>query len=207
MRGRLAIAAGAAALVALPALAQDGGGDHETPDYPILLDGTLSGQGDLQDDEALHSGWLRFPGVMEPWEAFKADVAARTGIVFGGSWGVLYQNYSDVPAGAQRDSVGQKFTLNVSKQLLKAGTPDALTLDVVVEDRGPMGTDLPPLQAGLATGSIVPTAATWATSTSGSPRPTFARTSPGTASSTQSARSSRPTSSMPTRSSTTIASS
>lgn len=161
MRGRLAIAAGAAALVALPALAQDGGGDHETPDYPILLDGTLSGQGDLQDDEALHSGWLRFPGVMEPWEAFKADVAARTGIVFGGSWGVLYQNYSDVPAGAQRDSVGQKFTLNVSKQLLKAGTPDALTLDVVVEDRGPMGTDLPPLQAGLATGSIVPTAATW----------------------------------------------
>ncbi len=34
-------------------------------------------------------------------------------------------------------------------------------LDVVVEDRGPIGTDNPPLQAGILAGSIVPTAATW----------------------------------------------
>lgn len=153
-----ALLAGAAFLAALPAAAQEA---YENPDYPILLDGTLSGQGDLEEGNALHSGWLRFPTLMDPWDAFKERVAARTGIVFGGSWGVLYQNYSDVPPGAERDSVGQKFTLNFSRQMWKAGTPDALTLDVVVEDRGPIGTDRAPLQAGLATGSIVPTAATW----------------------------------------------
>lgn len=161
MRTWIRLLAGAAALAAGPAFAQDAADAYRTADYPILLDGTLSGQGDLEQDEALHSGWFRFPGIMEPWEAFKADVRDKTGIVFGGSWGVLYQNYSDVPPGAQTNSVGQKFTLNLSKQIYKAGTPDAMTLDVVVEDRGPMGTDLPPLQAGLATGSIVPTAATW----------------------------------------------
>ncbi|MFO1210704.1 MAG: carbohydrate porin [Amaricoccus sp.] len=160
MKGRLVLA-GAATLAATAALAQDATPPDGTADYPSLLDGTLSGQGDLEADEALHSGWFRFPTIMDPWDAFKADVAAKTGIVFGGSWGVLYQNYSDVLPGAQQDSVGQKFTLNLSRQMYKAGTPDALTLDVVIEDRGPMGTDLPPLQAGLATGSIVPTAATW----------------------------------------------
>lgn len=161
MRVCLRLAAGAAILAAGPALAQDGADPYGTVDYPILLDGTLSGQGDLEQDAALHSGRFRLPGIMEPWESFKTDIRDRTGIVFGGSWGVLYQNYSDVPAGAASDSVGQKFTLNLSKQIYRAGTPDAMTLDVVVEDRGPMGTDLPPLQAGLATGSIVPTAATW----------------------------------------------
>lgn len=164
MRGRAALACAAALAAApifAPAFAQDTGEGYENPAYPTLLDGTLGGQGDLAEDEALHSGWLRFPTVMEPWDAFKADVKARTGIAFGGSWGVLYQNYSDVPPGARRDSVGQKFTLNLSREMLKAGTPDALSFDLVVEDRGPMGTDLPPLQAGLATGSIVPTAATW----------------------------------------------
>lgn len=140
---------------------------HETlsdPDegaYPLLLDGTLSGGGDLKDDEAPHSGLFRIPSVMEPWERFKGDVRDKTGITFGGSWGVLYQNYSDVPPGAQRDAVGQKFTLNLSRDIIRQGTPEALTFDMVVEDRGPIGTDLAPLQAGLATGSIVPTAATW----------------------------------------------
>lgn len=162
MKGRLAVAAGLAAIAAGPALAQEARASPDgNPDYPTLLDGTLGGQGDLEEDEALHSGWLRFPGIMDPWDNFKADVQAKTGINFGGSWGVLYQNYSDVPPGAQRDSVGQKFTLNFSREMYRAGTPDALSLDVVVEDRGPMGTDLAPLQAGLATGSIVPTAATW----------------------------------------------
>lgn len=75
--------------------------------------------------------------------------------------GGLGQDYSDVPPGAQTESVGQKFTLNVSREMFRAGTPEALSFDLVVEDRGPMGNDLPPLQAGLATGSIMPTAATW----------------------------------------------
>ena len=160
MRRWLGAVGGLAALVAGPALAQDGTEPADEA-YPILLDGTLSGAGDLAEDEALHSGWLRFPTVLEPWERFKADVRDKTGITFGGSWGVLYQNYSDVPPGAQRDAVGQKFTLNFSREMLRAGTPDALSFDLVVEDRGPMGTDNPPLQAGLAAGSIVPTAATW----------------------------------------------
>ena len=77
---------------------------------------------------------------------------------------MLYQNYSEIPSfnpDAERDSVGQKFTLNFSRDMLRRGTPEALTFDLVVEDRGPIGTENPPLQAGLAAGSIVPTAATW----------------------------------------------
>lgn len=161
----LAAAAGLAALAWAPAYAQDAlgqeGGAALDAEYPILLDGTLSGGGDLADDAAPHSGWFRFPTVMAPWESFKERVKDATGITFGGSWGVLYQNYSDVPPGAPRDAVGQKFALNFSRDIYRAGTPEALTLDVVVEDRGPMGTDLAPLQAGFAAGSIVPTAATW----------------------------------------------
>jgi porin len=143
---------------------------YETPSdpdegrYPLLLDGTLSGAGDLKEDNAPHSGLFRFPSIMDPWDGFKAKVRERTGITFGGSWGVLYQNYSEVPSfvpNAQRDAVGQKFTLNLSRDLVRAGTPEALAFDLVIEDRGPIGTDQPPLQAGIAAGSIVPTAATW----------------------------------------------
>jgi porin len=160
--GRL-FALAAALAVATSAQAQT----YETPShldegqYPLLLDGTLSGDGDLKEDNAPHSGLFRFPSVMEPWDAFKANVQERTGIGFGGSWGVLYQNYSETPPGAERDAVGQKFTLNLSREMLRRGTPDALSFDLVIEDRGPIGTDNPPLQAGLLTGSIVPTAATW----------------------------------------------
>lgn len=138
--------------------------DPDEGRYPLLLDGTLSGGGDLKEDNAPHSGLFRFDSVMGPWDAFKDDVRERTGITFGGSWGVLYQNYSELSpflGGTERDSVGQKFTLNLSKDIANAGQPDALTFDLVIEDRGPIGTDNPPLQAGLLTGSIVPTAATW----------------------------------------------
>ena len=58
-------------------------------------------------------------------------------------------------------AVGQKTTFNFSYDLLNRGSPDALTFDLVVEDRGPIGTELPPLFGGLASGSIVPPAATW----------------------------------------------
>ncbi len=62
---RGAVAAGLLAVAGQSALAQDT--DLETPSdpdegqYPLLLDGTLSGDGDLKEDEAPHSGWLRFP--------------------------------------------------------------------------------------------------------------------------------------------------
>jgi hypothetical protein len=157
------LAAAILAVVASPLLAQDADtlSDADEGPYPLLLDGTLGGAGDLKDDNAPHSGLFRFPTLLEPWEAFKGRVNEATGITFGGSWGVLYQNYSDVPPGAEQDSVGQKFTLNLSREMLRRGTPEALAFDLVVEDRGPIGTVNPPLQAGLAAGSIVPTAATW----------------------------------------------
>jgi len=135
--------------------------DPDEGQYPLLLDGTLGGGGDLKEDEAPHSGLFRFPTILDPWQGFKDDIRETTGITFGGSWGVLYQSYSDVPPGAQSDAVGQKFTLNLSRDMLRRGTPEALAFDLVIEDRGPLGTDNPPLQAGIAAGSIVPTAATW----------------------------------------------
>jgi porin len=36
-----------------------------------------------------------------------------------------------------------------------------MSFDVAIEARGPISTDLPPLQGGIAAGNIVPTAATW----------------------------------------------
>jgi porin len=152
--------AGGLALLALAAAGTASAQDALDEPYPLLLDGTLSGDGDLAEDEAPHSGRFRFESVLGPWEAFKANVRDETGINFGGSWGVLWQNYSD-PASGEHDAVGQKFTLNLSREMLWRGTPDALSLDIVIEDRGPIGTDLPPLQAGLAAGSLMPTAATW----------------------------------------------
>ena len=88
--------------------------DPDEGQYPLLLDGTLSGGGDLKEDNSPHSGLFRFPTLLDPWEAFKANVREKTGITFGGSLGVLYQNYSEIPSfnpQAERDSVGQKFTL------------------------------------------------------------------------------------------------
>jgi porin len=162
---RLALAAAAlAAGTTAEAQTYETPSDLDEGQYPLLLDGTLSGGGDLKEDEAPHSGLFRFPTIMDPWDGFKAKVQERTGITFGGSWGVLYQNYSEIPAfnpNAQRDAVGQKFTLNFSRDMLRRGTPEALAFDLVIEDRGPIGTDQPPLQAGIAAGSIVPTAATW----------------------------------------------
>jgi porin len=157
------LAAASLAVAASQLLAQDLEtlSDPDEGRYPLLLDGTLGGAGDLKEDNAPHSGLFRFPTLLEPWEAFKGTVREATGITFGGSWGVLYQNYSDVPPGAERDSVGQKFTLNLSREMFRRGAPEALAFDLVIEDRGPIGTDNPPLQAGLAAGSIVPTAATW----------------------------------------------
>lgn len=53
----------------------------------------------------------------------------RTGISFGGSWGVFWRNYSD-PASGEHDAVGQKFALNVSRDMFHRGTHEALAFDL-----------------------------------------------------------------------------
>lgn len=128
--------------------------------YPDRLDGTLSAEGDLEEDEAPRSAHFRFPTSLGPWLAFKAAVEEATGISFGGSYGVLWQNYQESVLG-EDNAVGGKFTMNFSREMLFRGTPDALIFDMAVEARHPIGTDQPPLWAGLSAGSITATAATW----------------------------------------------
>ena len=124
------------------------------------MEGTLSAGGDLEDDYAPRTGLFRFPTVLDPYNAFKAQLRRDYGIVFGGSYGILWQNYSSSLID-QWNAVGSKFTFNLGIALVNRGKPDALWLDVAIEDRRPIGTELAPLQAGLGSGSIVPTAATW----------------------------------------------
>jgi porin len=128
--------------------------------HPDLLDGTLSGLGDYEADELPTQPWLRAPTALAPWFAFKKELLQNYGLAISGSYGVLGQNYSSSLTG-QDNSVGGKFTLNVGYQLFNRGTPDALWLETVVEDRRPLGTDFAPLQAGLQTGSATATAPTW----------------------------------------------
>jgi porin len=144
------------------AFAQGAGdpGDVYPDNHPDLLDGTLSGKGDLEEDERPKTGFFRLPTALEPWFMFKDRIADQYGLHFGGSWGVLWQDYSNSLID-EEDSVGQKLTFNVSWEILNRGRPNTLWYELVVEDRGPMGTEFAPLQAGLTTGTIVPTAATW----------------------------------------------
>jgi hypothetical protein len=128
--------------------------------YPDMLDGTLAVQGDLSDDDVDRPGRFRFDSVLGPWEDWKEDFRQSSGITVGGSLGILWQNYTD-PLFGEEDAVGYKLTLNFSRAILNAGRPDALVFDLAVEERGAIWTDLPPLQAGIAAGNTVPTAATW----------------------------------------------
>lgn len=144
---------------AVPAMAQDGAATDDAP-YPDRLDGTLSAEGDLEDDLAPRTSHFRFDSTLDEWNALKAQFRAETGIGFGGSLGVLYQNYTDPLTGVP-DAAGYKLTFNLDKAILNAGTAEALTLDIAIEARGPIGTPQPPLQGGVLAGNIVPTAATW----------------------------------------------
>ena len=163
-----AIAAMFAISTPLTATAQTGGasgsvavGGQPAPyTPPDLLDGTLSGLGDEEDDDSPKSAFFRFPSPLDPWLGFKQQLLQDYGFSIGGSEGILGQTYSNSLTG-QNDSVGQKFTLNVGQQLLFKGTPEALWIESVIEDRGPVGTDFAPLQAGLQTGSSTATAPTW----------------------------------------------
>lgn len=128
--------------------------------YPDLLDGTLSVEGDIEDDEIPKASWFRFQTTLTPWLEFKQNLQQNYGITIGGSYGVLGQNYSQSLID-QDNAVGGKFTLNVAAQLLNQGQPDALSFDIAIEDRRPIGTDEPPLWAGIFAGSATATAATW----------------------------------------------
>ncbi|GAA0650302.1 carbohydrate porin [Brevundimonas lenta] len=131
--------------------------DDDEPLYPTLLETTLSVEGDLEPDGPPGP---RRETALAPWFAWKQGLTERTGLTIGGSWGLLWQNYSNSRID-QQDAVGSKFTLNLSWAVDNRGEPDALMFDMAIEDRRPVGTDLPPLQAGIGAGSGVPTAATW----------------------------------------------
>jgi porin len=128
--------------------------------FPLLLDGTLSAGGDLLEEETPHTGFFRLPTALDDWFAWKAQMRRDYGFSIGGSYMVLWQNYSSSRIG-QFNAVGSKFTLNLGYDILNRNAPDALTFDMAVEDRRALGTQLPPLQAGIGAGSIVPTASTY----------------------------------------------
>lgn len=132
----------------------------DTSAYPPVLDGTLSGNGDLEEDQAPKQPHARLPTVLGRWFVSKKQFEKRTGLSFGGSYGVLWQNYSESLLD-EPSAVGHKVTLNIDYALLHRDAPNALSLDLVLEGRRPLGTELPPLRGGIAAGSIVPTAATW----------------------------------------------
>ena len=128
--------------------------------YPELLEGTLGVAGDLAEDATPRTSVANAAPALSPWMAWKAQVQAATGITFGGSYGLLYQNYDNSRFGEEA-AFGHKFTLNLSKAIVNAGKPNALTFDIAIEDRRPLGSDFAPLQAGILAGSGLPTAATW----------------------------------------------
>jgi porin len=132
----------------------------QTDPPPDLLDGTLSGLGDQEEDDSPKSSWFRFPTPLQPWLDFKQQLLQNYELMIGGSEGILGQDYSSSLTN-DHNSVGQKFTLNLGQQLLWQGTPQALWIEAVIEDRGPVGTEFAPLQAGLRTGSSTATAPTY----------------------------------------------
>lgn len=127
---------------------------------PSLIDGTLGVRGDLVEDATPRSSYINPEPSLMPWFDFKRRFEERTGISFGGSYGLLTQFYSQSRFG-EEVSFGHKFTFNASAALANRGKPNALTFDMAIEDRRPLGTDFAPLQAGVLAGSGLPTAATW----------------------------------------------
>ena len=129
-------------------------------EYPDLLDGTRSGKGDQEDDDALRRGFTRFSTLLEPWFALKQGWRTKYGLTIGGSYGILWQNYSQSLIG-EDNAVGGKFALNAGYQVFKRDQPDALWFELVIEDRRPVGTELPPVLGGVAAGSVSLTTTSW----------------------------------------------
>lgn len=142
------------------ASAQTPAGSETEEEYPTLLDGTLSGKGDQEEADTLRRGFLRFPTLLRRWFDAKQRWRQEYGFSIGGSYGVLWQNYSRSLIG-ENNAVGGKFALNLGYELFRRGRPDALSFELVVEDRRPMGTELPPLFGGAAAGSISLTTTSW----------------------------------------------
>ena len=90
---------------------------------PDLLDGTLSGIGDEEENDEPELSFLRFPSPLQPWLDFKQGVQQEYGFSIGGSEGMLGQLYSNSLTD-NHNAVGQKFTLNVGQQILFRGTPE-----------------------------------------------------------------------------------
>lgn len=140
--------------------------DETTPTYttpeekPDLLDGTLSAGGDLEEIERPKSGRFRFPTGFERWLVRKAQWQKEYGFSIAGSYQILGQRYSDSLID-EENSMGSKFTLNLGFAMVHRGQPNEISFDMAIEDRRPIDSELPPLRAGIAAGSIVPTAATW----------------------------------------------
>jgi hypothetical protein len=172
---RIRASALALALLAAPALAQTATdaapptdmqakpasmAGEDAQSFPPLMMGTLGVEGDLIEDRTPRTTITNPTPALSPWMTWKTGFAERTGITIGGSYGILWQNFSNSRFG-EENSVGHKFTLNLSKALINAGRPDALTFDIAIEDRRPLGTDQPPLFGGIVAGAGLPTAATW----------------------------------------------
>lgn len=127
---------------------------------PNLIDGSLSVSGDIDEDATPRTTLTNPVPSLPAWFDFKQRFEERTGISFGGSYGLLSQFYSQSRLG-EDIAFGHKFTFNASAALANKGQPNALTFDIALEDRRPLGTDFAPLQAGFLAGSGLPTAATW----------------------------------------------
>ena len=110
--------------------------------------------------EIFKTGHVAPPKFLDQWFDAKKKFAKRTGLSVAASYTVLRQDYSSSPI-KQPISIGSKFAFLADYQLANRGKPNALSFDVVVEERQPLGTDLAPTPAGLGAGSIVPTATTW----------------------------------------------
>jgi hypothetical protein len=117
----------------------------EEPAYPDLLDGTLSALGDIEEDNSPHTS--RFRTALESYFDWGKKLDDEHGFRFSASWGVLWQNYTNSRI-AEPNAVGSKVTINLSYDLFKRNEPSAFSVDMAVEDRRPLGTALPPLQAG-----------------------------------------------------------
>jgi hypothetical protein len=66
-----------------------------TEPFPQLLMGTMGVEGDLIEDRTPRTTVTNAAPALSPWMTWKAGVQARTGITFGGSYGVLWQSFSN----------------------------------------------------------------------------------------------------------------
>jgi len=98
--------------------------------YPDLLDGTMGVVGDLVDDDAPRTSAFRRPTMLEPWFEWKANLRREHGLAIGGSWGVLWQNYSDSLIN-QTNAVGSKFT---RQQAFAAVKPGGVIMHIGLQD-------------------------------------------------------------------------